>query len=816
MLIQRLTPGIVGRYDCAFCTKLLTLELGLLPVLFLAGFAGLVPLAVATRPFFFGLSSLVVRAPPRAWVLLRFDVALFFATVDLVLDVFFLLAPRGAIDFLSGADCFVLRPRASDTMKDCMWKRRRRRATHVSALVLGVVVASVASVDAREVSFPIKLDERFLTSELVRNVYTDSGNTARVFDDGSGCNSLVLFDPTVLAEDGVLRVRTAAEARIGVAAGERCLLPISWNGLVELIEEPRLHPRAPIVRFVVVDSRLLDRDGEPATVSSTVWSWVKDHVQPRLETRIDLQRPVDELRALLPAFGVSARGDTVDRALASLSLAGVAVRPGTVEVRVRIEVPEPPRPTQVALAPDASPAPATPTPAAAPASPADEAPADESPAEESSTDEATADAASASPEDVSPETAAPDAGATPDAVAQAPDASPPPEPEPPLTPEELLRWQTALQQWDAFLTFVIKVTGRDAKAVELRKTLLEILLDERYALLDALANPEPAQQDPVRPMFLRTWTRLAPVLRQVSDRLPADEALRYLAFVSAGDALQALDQLGPDYGIEISADGLRRFARLVAPTTIEDPLTYGMEVDPQLRELFGFGPPIAPPEENPEVEPTSWWFGFGSTAWAAEPPDRELLRRLNSWAPTRKDIEEYVPLAYRLLQSVTDGLIEKHHVPTEHEEVFRALVPATAWKESCWRQFVKRNGKLVPLTSPVGSIGIMQVNVSVWRGFYDVQGLRRDIGYNARAGGEILTRYFLDYAVARGEDRKGGGPDALARATYAAYNGGPSQLTRYRQKGRSQRERRVDREFFAQYQRMKTGDVRGVVECFTE
>ncbi|MEW6271779.1 MAG: lytic transglycosylase domain-containing protein, partial [Thermodesulfobacteriota bacterium] len=639
-----------------------------------------------------------------------------------------------------------------------MWKRRWGRATGASLLALGVVALGASRASARPVRFPITVDERFLTSELLLAAYTDPGRTARVFDDGTGCNSLVLFDPSVRAEEGRLRVRSSGEARLGVAAGERCLLPLTWSGLIELVEEPRLDPGAPMVRFVVVDSRLLDADGDEAAVSSTLWGWVKEYVHPRLETRIDLQGPVDELRSLLPAFGLSTRGDTLDRALASLALDAVDVRPGAVEVQVRIDVPEPPRPTEVALAPLASVTGAAPTPSAEAPAPSREAAAGAEPG--------------ASPKPAS----TPEAAASPEA---APSPAPSPAPEPPLSEEELLRWQTALQQWDAFLTFVVKVTGRDAKVVELRKALLEILLDERYALLDALASPAAAKQDPVRPLFLRTWTRLAPVLRQVSDRLPADEALRYLAFVSAGDALQALDQLGPEYGIEISADGLRRLARLVAPTSVEDPLLYGTEVDPQLRELFGFGPPIAPPEENPEVEPTSWWLG--STAWAAEPPDRELLRRLNSWAPTRKDIEEYVPLAHRLLQSVTEGLLASHPVPREHQPVLRALVPATAWKESCWRQFVKRGGKLVPLTSPVGSIGIMQVNVSVWRGFYDLQGLRRDIGYNARAGGEILTRYFLDYALARGEHEKGGGPDALARATYAAYNGGPSQLTRYRE-----------------------------------
>lgn len=659
-------------------------------------------------------------------------------------------------------------------MRPAMLKRRCG-ALPVVVLAL-LVVARAGDAAARDVSFPIQVDQRFLTAELKRAVYVDDGESAHVFDDGSGCNSMVLTDPEVVAEEGRLRVRTAGEARFGVSAAGRCLLPLSWSGTVELIEEPWLDPDAPAVRFVVVDSRLLDSDGDEPLVSGTLWGWIKRYVHPRLETRIDLAEPVDELRRVLPAFGFAEPGSALDEALVSLSLTDVAVEPGRVQVRVRLDVHEP---------------------------------------------------------------LAPDPAATSD-------------PEAPLSPEELERWRETLQQWDGFLTFVIKITGSDTKIVELRDALFGILIDERVALTDALASQDVRVDDPVRPLFLRTWTRLAPVLRQVGDTLPADQAMRYLSFVSAGDALQALDQLGPDAGVEISADGLRRLARIVAPASPEDPLSHGVEVDPELRELFGFGPPLPGPDDNAEVdseavvdetdlvveepaEPTpssspapsftpepsaapepatSSWLSFGSVAWAADDPDREIVKRLNAWAPNRTDIAEYAPLASQLLDSVTTWLLARHDIDPAYETVFRALVPATAWKESCWRQYVKRGGKLATLTSTVGAVGIMQVNVAVWRGFYEPNGLKRDIAYNARAGAEILGRYWKDYAVARGELAKGGGVDALARATYAAYNGGPGQLTRYRSKGRSKRERQVDDDFFVKYKRMKAGDTLAVVECY--
>ena len=50
---------------------------------------------------------------------------------------------------------------------------------------------------------------------------------------------------------------------------------------------------------------------------------------------------------------------------------------------------------------------------------------------------------------------------------------------------------------------------------------------------------------------------------------------------------------------------------------------------------------------------------------------------------------------------------------------------------------------------------------------FSVYGLRKDIGYNTRAGAEILERYWIDYAVKKKEHTQQGGNENLARATYA-------------------------------------------------
>ncbi|HYT53684.1 MAG TPA: hypothetical protein VEQ38_03140 [Verrucomicrobiae bacterium] len=70
----------------------------------------------------------------------------------------------------------------------------------------------------------------------------------------------------------------------------------------------------------------------------------------------------------------------------------------------------------------------------------------------------------------------------------------------------------------------------------------------------------------------------------------------------------------------------------------------------------------------------------------------------------------------------------------------------------------------------------MQMNRSTWRNLYDLKRMGGDIEYNGNSGGEILEYYLSRRAIRKNEDKQQEGN--LARATCAAYNGGPGHLTR--------------------------------------
>ena len=134
--------------------------------------------------------------------------------------------------------------------------------------------------------------------------------------------------------------------------------------------------------------------------------------------------------------------------------------------------------------------------------------------------------------------------------------------------------------------------GVTSKDPQLRDDLLALLLDSRYRLIDALAHPQSAGPDPIRILFLDEWQRLGEIIREAARRgTLGSQALQFLSFMSAGDALFALDQAAPALGMRISTDDLLRLAHMIGPTTA-NPLAFSFEEDPELRKMFNVKEPL--------------------------------------------------------------------------------------------------------------------------------------------------------------------------------------------------------------------------------
>ncbi|ADJ27559.1 lytic transglycosylase domain-containing protein [Nitrosococcus watsonii] len=599
----------------------------------------------------------------------------------------------------------------------------------IALVLLGLSMGS----HGHEIQVPIQLNNELLRHILIREVYAGPHHTAQVWNDNSGCNSLVLSNPRVGNAGQQLRILSDGIAKLGTPIGNSCIPLLDWKGTIEVFQKPMLGPELTTLYFQTVQSNIYNAEGHKETATGQLWDRIKEYVHPRLsQVRIDLQPQLAELRNLLPLVLSPQDRSRIQTAIDSLTLTEAQTTPDGIKVTLRFTLP-----------------------------------------------------------DLNP---------------------PSPSPEPALSPEEMQRWEAAWQQGDAFLTFIIKQAAAENELEELRPLLLEILLDARHDIDKALTTSTPRTADPIRALFLRTWERLAPVLRRLSLSMPHETALHYLSFIAASDVLKTIDRLGPASGLDISTDGIRRLARIIAPQAGLHPLLYNFKVDPELRRLLGFSPAPSSSQKNSQLNLSK---GLWRNAWAAaDNVDQPLASRLNQWAPAAKDMGAYLPMVHRLLDQTVSHLLLTHPLEDQYHSLYRWLLLATAWQESCWRQFIKKGDKLQPFRSGGGSVGLMQINQNVWRGFYDVHDLNWDIAYNAQAGGEILMRYLVDYAIKKGEHKKTGGLDNLARATYAAYNGGPGHLSRYRKGDTPKSLHKVDVSFWDKYRAIKQGNELAVAQCF--
>ena len=362
------------------------------------------------------------------------------------------------------------------------------------------------------------------------------------------------------------------------------------------------------------------------------------------------------------------------------------------------------------------------------------------------------------------------------------------------------------RQFDSFFTFVVKRFGDDVPA-SLKDSLGEAFLDSRYELTSAIAPGKGG--NPVPELFIDGWKRLSPIMNKALPALPKQTASLYSSFIGAADKLA----LTGGAGLNLTPDALKGMARIIAPSSTADPLAYNTNVDSALRSLLGFGAPLAIPGRQSRLDrrflpdrdvATVISFWLGRAAMAAE-----RANDLNQMLPDPKDLQRYLMEVRNLLVNLSDRIATKSKLTDQYKPIYRQIVFTAAWQESCWRQYIKKG---TPLASATGDLGLMQVNRNTWRGVYDLKGLGGDIEYNGNAGGEILYYYLTRHAIKKGEDKQPGGN--LARATYSAYNGGPSAVARYRGVRQSPTLKKVDEAFWEKFKAVNAGNEMAVKSCY--
>src|SRR6266540_3705387 len=214
---------------------------------------------------------------------------------------------------------------------------------------------------------------------------------------------------------------------------------------------------------------------------------------------------------------------------------------------------------------------------------------------------------------------------------------------------------------------------------------------------------------------------------------------------------------------------------------------------------------------SPRASTRSSWHWFRpNAAHAAEADEwRDLASRLDRWVPEGEELSVYRETVDRLLTVAAERSLDPDALDERFDDLFHHVVKATAWQESCWRQYVRRGEVVTYLASRTGDVGLMQINIRVWRGFFNAAKLRWNAAYNAGAGAEILQHLLIRYGARETRD----GLENAARATYSAYQGGPARYRRYRTATAASRGGAVDRAFWEKYQAVAGGIAGDRVLC---
>lgn len=203
--------------------------------------------------------------------------------------------------------------------------------------------------------------------------------------------------------------------------------------------------------------------------------------------------------------------------------------------------------------------------------------------------------------------------------------------------------------------------------------------------------------------------------------------------------------------------------------------------------------------------------GVACAAESPAPAFTDLNKRLNQWVPNSKELDQYGQIIGKLLATSAREQVKNAGLEPRYAVIYQHLVPATAMIESCWKQFTRKDNKIVALRSPAGGIGIMQINQHVWRGFYNIERLQGDVAYNIQAGNQILMRYFKQYGIKIAKENQN--DDHAARAAYAAYNAGPRAGRRFMKADASARQKRVDNHLWNLYRKVAAGGSADVARC---
>ena len=85
-----------------------------------------------------------------------------------------------------------------------------------TACLLLCVLALTESATAKQVSVPVNIEYRYLQQAIAAQFYTGRDRGMEIWNDGEGCGRIILSNPRIDSQNGLLRMTNRAFADIGL------------------------------------------------------------------------------------------------------------------------------------------------------------------------------------------------------------------------------------------------------------------------------------------------------------------------------------------------------------------------------------------------------------------------------------------------------------------------------------------------------------------------------------------------------------------------------------------------------------------------
>lgn len=695
-----------------------------------------------------------------------------------------------------------------------------------------LIFAGLRPVAAEIVRLPITIDYPLLQNLMVNKAFRDRNESVVLVNEGSGCIYLALAHPRIKEEKGFVRLEIEITAHAGTPLGSECIMPLAWKGFLVLYQQPVINSQTWQLSFRTSRSGLFDAGHRPIDLGGIIWQMIETRVFAYLNSiTIDMAPPVNNLKEFLfPMFPQHVRQQT-QAMLDSLRASEPQVTPEAIKLDILADVketysPEDARITETLSGKEL----------------------EEVVAVWENWDALLSFMVASTARDVlSPE-------------------------------ERQTLMDVLLETRYSFLDSIgnhsvthdfvrVQFAGAWKQLAPIFRN--HITADSAPQKIGYLSFFTAADAltilDGLGPTFGIEVSRNG--LIRLARMLSSDPAiLRYGAGINPN--LQRLFEIAPEPvqappvpEDEPAAEGnfLEEDLPLspspepssepttepTSETTSEPPLEPTLEPTPEpTPDPTPEPPPAAPsepvqappvpdnvppangdfleqdlppsppsePTSEPPPEPTSSLFDFFcAPLHAAEGRNLEEIRK---WTIKEGNVDSHVRRVVNLLKAQAQTTAREKNVPAAFRSAYRLMMPAMAWQESCFRQFVVRNNQLTYLLSyNNSSVGLMQVNTRVWRGVYDLERLRWDIRYNAAAGCEIATLYLKDYALRERKGQKKPDNETIVRLVYAMYNGGPGQYKKYLDRQRSGKLYSSDKLFQEKFDWVSAADWGKISKC---